>query len=41
MCYTCESFWISVTSNFLLGLLVFGLSASVDVNAFREKLKKK
>jgi hypothetical protein len=30
-----------VVSNVLLGALVFGLSASVDVEAFREKLKQK
>jgi len=32
---------ISVVSNALLGLLVFGLSASVDVAAFKDKLKKR
>jgi predicted Na+-dependent transporter len=33
--------WIPIVSNLLLGLLVFGLSASVDVAAFKEKLEKK
>jgi predicted Na+-dependent transporter len=33
--------WIPIVSNILLGLLVFGLSASVDVASFRDKLKKK
>ena len=44
MCYTCKGSdveWTGVVSNALLFLLVCGLSASVDVGAFREKLKKK
>ena len=41
MCYTCKDGWIPIVSNLLLALLVFGLSASVDVGAFRDKLKKK
>ena len=32
--------WISAVSYLLLSVLVFGLSASVDINAFREKLKR-
>lgn len=33
--------WISAASYVLLSLLVFGLSASVDVRAFREKLQRR
>jgi hypothetical protein len=39
--FTQSDAWVAIVSNLLLGLLVFGLSASVDVAAFREKLKKK
>jgi len=33
--------WVEIVANALLGLLVFGLSASVDVEAFKKKLEKK